>query len=1015
MDTFLHKLSVFLHKLFSHRRTSAKICEDTELDKFYTNCEQELRVFEQLVNAISLPKRLLIIHGLGGMGKSTLLKMYCLSCRINHVPVALVTNEEAPSPVDVLAGWAKDLSDNSILLANFQKTLSEYCSIKAQVEIEARKINQAASMSNVMGKAVTKATIVTALSLIPVVGPIASALGGESSEAFINWLRSFLSKPDLELYLDPRRRLDSAFLSDLALTASKQRIVLMLDTYEQMTALDDWMRELVRRLPGNVLLVIAGRTMPQWNRAWQDWMGKAEIIEVQEMSPDNLRLLINRYYKYIRGGNPDSEQVENIVQFARGLPMVATTVVQLWVQYGLEDFPGVRSRVIADLVDRLLEGVPPKMRPAFEAAAVLRYFNADMFSSMLKDSKAERFYHELRHWPFVRPSREGLAVHNIMREMINEALQISTPERFKLLHKRALAYYEMRLKDAIGDRSERYRLEHLYHLIQIDEEVGVQLFQEIAEELTRYLLINRLRVLLNDVNTYQLNKLNSQLWRNYYNARLAHLEARFLQAEEVYQAIGEHDHAEPKLRAYALCDWGSLLRSSHADKQANVEQAVLVLEQGLTLHRLDSKLVFALTDFSEVYRRLGKRDDALKSLEKAKAFCQEYNDYYGIAYIYIRQKYFHFDRGEWKLGFLAQRRGLEALAELAEPFYLKSQLLGGLGIAWLWTGRFSEGEHNLREALKMMMQVGEQSPSISFLRDLGTLLGAQGKYDEAERAFIECSDLLLRYPEHRAGFGVLWTFWGLTLLKKGELLKAKDYLEQGRNILEDSEKQSKWESFYSLIPIGEFYELGHDWSEADSHYKQWHELSLLFDRPYLECSALTGLVRVKYAQKDYEAIPPFLTGALQLAEQYEYNDHLASLRLIQGHLVWDGNLTNWERGFDSALQFYQQGLLYALHYNRFLLDEVLAGRSQGSHLWPIISNSLEHNEEGKQMLQALHFWWQIGTNTIETSWLDGAVHIPKGIPLEEGERRARRREPGSGSLQLTVKEQLEEGLTMFAN
>ena len=278
-----------------------------------------------------------------------------------------------------------------------------------------------------------------AASAIPVVGPLVGAAGGESAEALIDWLRGFLTKPDMELYLDPTKRLDSDFLNDLTRAAIRQRIVLTVDTYEQMTALDNWMREVARKLPKNVLLVIAGRNVPTWDRSWQDWIGKAEIVELKEMTSDDIRTLVHRYYALIRGGHPDPQQIDAIMQFARGLPIVATTVVQLWVKYGLEDFQTVRPQVVADLVDRLLEGVPQEMCPAFESAAVLRYFNVEALSALLFRSNAETLYTELRRWPFIRSRKEGLAVHDTMREMINEALHVRTPERFRTLHERAAA------------------------------------------------------------------------------------------------------------------------------------------------------------------------------------------------------------------------------------------------------------------------------------------------------------------------------------------------------------------------------------------------------------------------------------------------------------------------------------------------------------------------------------------------------------------------------------------------
>jgi hypothetical protein len=113
------------------------------------------------------------------------------------------------------------------------------------------------------------------------------------------------------------------------------------------------------------------------------------------MTPDELRTLLHRYYDYHRGGEPDPKQVEAIVQFARGLPMAVTAIVALWVKYQKDDFQAVQIEVTADLAQRLLKGVPKKTRPALEAAAVLRYFNADSLGSLLYSGSAEKLYDEL--------------------------------------------------------------------------------------------------------------------------------------------------------------------------------------------------------------------------------------------------------------------------------------------------------------------------------------------------------------------------------------------------------------------------------------------------------------------------------------------------------------------------------------------------------------------------------------------------------------------------------------------
>ncbi|MCL6541265.1 MAG: hypothetical protein K6T87_11925 [Roseiflexus sp.] len=200
----------------------------------------------------------------------------------------------------------------------------------------------------------------------------------------------------------------------------------------------------------------------------------------------------------------------------------------------------------------------------------------------------------------------------------------------------------------------------------------------------------------------------------------------------------------------------------------------------------------------------------------------------------------------------------------------------------------------------------------------------------------------------------------------------------------------------------------HNLTLADNYYKECiSQAQVSKSRHYFARTALIGLIRVKHAQGDYAAIPSLLAEVEQLAQQYEYNDHLASLRLTQGHIAWEGNAPAWENGFDAALRYYQHALIYALRYNRFLPDEVLSGRPQGTPLRPIIPECLQRGEEGRQMLIALRDWRQTGTNDIGTPRPDTISPIPEGIALLEAERIAREREPGDGSLQKSVVEQIE--------
>jgi ATP/maltotriose-dependent transcriptional regulator MalT len=235
--------------------------------------------------------------------------------------------------------------------------------------------------------------------------------------------------------------------------------------------------------------------------------------------------LIRRYYATMRGGEPDPAQVEAIIRFARGLPMVVTSAVQLWVKYGMEDFQSVKAEIVANLVDRLMEGVPSSLIPALEAAAVVRWFDQPILRAVTKQEDVRDVYNELRRFPFVRSRSEGLALHDSVREMMDENLRVQDSERHAELHERAAVYFEKRLEKVTGEDAERLGLERLYHRIRADEDAGIKLFQEMAEELIRYRLVNRLRALLNDASMYPLERENSKLWQEYYKARLAHSES----------------------------------------------------------------------------------------------------------------------------------------------------------------------------------------------------------------------------------------------------------------------------------------------------------------------------------------------------------------------------------------------------------------------------------------------------------------------------------------------------------
>ncbi|MEM7820574.1 MAG: tetratricopeptide repeat protein, partial [Candidatus Aenigmatarchaeota archaeon] len=586
---------------------------DRELQSYFTDVEHLRKLFKDWLAAPELPKRMLIIHGVGGVGKSSLLRMFRLHAKSVRVPVALASGDEQKSAAEVLIRWADDLAACDVRLPAFSKTLAQYRALLSKVEDEAAKT------ATTLAKEAAKTVAEVAVGLIPGFGPVLSKLGGMSAEALADWLfsRGF-KKPDVDLLLDPAKKLTGDFLADMAKAAGKWRLVLMLDTFEQIAALSDWTREMAQQLPPNVLLVIAGRVVPDWDRAWPGWMAGARVEELKPMTEADMRELVRRYYATLCGGEPDPKQVEAIIAFARGLPIVVTSAVQLWVKYGIEDFQIVKPEVVANLVDCLMEGVPKDLVPALEAAAIVRWFDQPILRAVMGQEDVRKEYEELRRFPFVRPRAEGLALHDTVREIMDENLRVQDAGRHRELHERAAAYFEVQLEKAKNENQERLLLERVYHRIRVDWQSGIELCVLVVEEATRSYALSFGDLLIKELSDAEtLRDFSPHIF--YAKGLLSLRRNKFEDAVSLLQKALALQSVPVELKfkaterlAYALTLQGEL------------EEALRLYEECVRLSADTQKPLWQISSWNgieTVLRRLGYINRAIEALHKSIETC----------------------------------------------------------------------------------------------------------------------------------------------------------------------------------------------------------------------------------------------------------------------------------------------------------------------------------------------------------------------------------------------------------
>jgi hypothetical protein len=1000
--------------------------DDKDLPRYFTDCEKLRYKFYEFVAAPTLPKRLLIIYGIDGVGKTLLLKWfrrYCKSVGVK-IPVAFMSGNDVKSiPDDVLYlnsehGWVPDLKAAGILLPTFTKTFEHYRALKAKIEDETPKILAQAVKDGLK-------IVETPMSLLPnPVYQLVGKLGLYSIEVAIDMLvNRGIKRDEIDLILEHETRLTHDFLADIKLAGDGRRIVLILDTFKKGIMLDDWVCNIAQclsQMKANVLLVIAGRDRPNWNREWPSWRANAQIEELKPMEEGKMRDLIQRYYAMICKSEPNPMQVEEIIHFAGGLPLFASTAVNVWVSHKFEDFPSFKFELVESLRELLMEGMPKELIPMLEAAAIVRGFDQPILRAVTGIAEVSEMYNELRQYPFVELRAERPALHDKVREVIGENLRVQDSERYCELHERAAAYFAKQLEAVAGDQSEevegkeaeRLELEHLYHYVCAHEKAGMKLFQEKAEELTRYRLVSKLRILLDDVSTYPLERKDSKLWIEYYKARVDHLEGKLDAAEQKYEAIVNNQDATPKLRAYASCDLGEILaRWDRLSRSDGPQRAINALESALEFLSEDenlpplvqAKLASAYLPLRSVYAFQTNWTEASKCLKEAREFYQKHGDTYGELQVIDRIKADYGFQGMWREMLGIQQEGLElAKPRWSSNSFIKARLLGTMGECWVLAGRCSEAETNLSRSLKILEEKGVFDIRMRFHRDLGYALGMQSRFEEAMDCFAESDKVADQLGKDGEPIEKAYTsiFRGRVLLEQNDLENAQKSLQEAIGHMTNSDpKRMICFSF-----LGRAHEMMQQWHEAEDSYNKALALrQTIKGQHYFEADARTGLVRVKHAQGDFNGLSKPLAEAEKLAQDYEYNDLLASLRLTQAEQQIND--------YGTALSLFKQAMTYALRYNRFLLDEILGGRPQGTLLCPIIPFCLRHGEAGQRLLTALRDWWQTDVNDIGIPRPSTISPIPESISLVEAEQIARGYEPGISTIQRSVVDQIDLALS----
>jgi RecA/RadA recombinase len=224
---------------------------------------------------------------------------------------------------------------------------------------------------------------------------------------------------------------DAAHAAQDAHAGGRRRgTVLLVDGYEQLGAIDSWMRQdFVPSLPAQDVVVLAGREPPA--AAWRTDPGWRQVVAVHSLEHldevDSADLLA-------RAGvaAPDRRR---LLELGRGHPLALALLADAaqggTVPDSLADVPDL----ISVLLESLLRDAPSEAHMVGLATAAQAWLTTEDLLRKTVGPDAAQVWGWLRHRPFVVCRRGGLTPHDVTRDVLEAEFERRSPDRYRALHR----------------------------------------------------------------------------------------------------------------------------------------------------------------------------------------------------------------------------------------------------------------------------------------------------------------------------------------------------------------------------------------------------------------------------------------------------------------------------------------------------------------------------------------------------------------------------------------------------
>ncbi|MFV9455363.1 ATP-binding protein [Rhodococcus sp. NM-2] len=236
-----------------------------------------------------------------------------------------------------------------------------------------------------------------------------------------------------------------------AITSAQERLCVLVDSYEVLGPIDEWMRtRLLPRLPATALTVIAARTppSPQW-RADAVWSELLRVVSLRNLTPTECR-------EFLRAVAVPTQLHERICQVTHGHPLALSLLADVASRGGEVAADPLTPDLIGVLMQRFIEVVPsPVHRRALEVCALARVTTESLLRDVLELDDAHQVFAWLRQLSFVEAGPEGLFPHDLARDVVDADLRWRDLDSYTEVFHRVWRHLRRRLTSRSGREQQR--------------------------------------------------------------------------------------------------------------------------------------------------------------------------------------------------------------------------------------------------------------------------------------------------------------------------------------------------------------------------------------------------------------------------------------------------------------------------------------------------------------------------------------------------------------------------------